>query len=175
MASVAGQYADLFNSLIEARPRSARPAEDEATIAAAMLPASRPYQPLPSGLLRASLCIMRSALSWENVRGTFRTVWLYAMLQRERAAALEFEQFFDAEHYALHNPDVESAGVSLVWHYLLMGFRNGCNPSSRFDTDYYVETYPDVAAAGVNPLVHYIKCGRAEGRGSHDPLKADQP
>lgn len=169
LASAAGRYAILFNSLAEARPRPARSAEDEAAIAEATLPASPQDQHLPQGPLRASLHIVRHALSWANAPGTLRTVWLYAMLQRDRTTALEFEQFFDAEHYALHYPNVRAAGIPLVWHYLLLGFRNGCNPSPLFDTDYYLATHPDVAATGVNPLVHYLKWGRAEGRGCWKP------
>jgi glycosyltransferase involved in cell wall biosynthesis len=166
LASAAGQYAKLFHDLSEAHPWPARSAEDEAAIAEAMLPASREDQPLPRGLLRAYLRIIGNALSWSNMAGTLKTVWLYTMLRRDRTTAREFEEFFDADHYALYYPDVKAAGVSLVWHYLLRGFRNGCNPSPLFDTDFYLGTHPDVAATGVNPLVHFIKWGRAEGRGS---------
>jgi len=165
LAGAADRYASLFHSLREAHPWPARSAEEEAAIATAMLPASRQYQPLPGGPLRAWFRILRNALSWSNSPGTLRTVWLYTMLRRERTTSHEFDELFDAAHYALHYPDVKAAGVSLAWHYLLMGFRNGCNPSPLFDTDYYLGTYPDVAATGVNPLVHYLKWGRAEGRG----------
>ncbi|MGD0047383.1 MAG: glycosyltransferase [Bryobacteraceae bacterium] len=165
LAGAAGQYANLFHSLREARPSPARSAEDDAAIAAAMLPASREYRSLPSGRLRAYTCIIRNALSRLNTAGTVRTVWLYTILRCRRTTTRELGEFFDAGYYALYYPDVQAAGVSLVWHYLLMGFRNGCNPSPLFDTDYYLGTYPDVAAAGVNPLIHYLKWGRAEGRG----------
>jgi hypothetical protein len=164
LAGAAEQYARLFHRLMEARSRPVRSAEQAAAIAAATLPTRRPYQPMPQGRLRASLQIMRCALSGSNAFGTLRTVWLYTMLRRDRAATREFKDFFDADHYALLYPDVKAAGVSLVWHYLLVGFRNGCDPSSSFDTDYYLGTCPDVAAAGVNPLIHYLKWGRAEGR-----------
>ncbi|MGB7759993.1 MAG: glycosyltransferase [Bryobacteraceae bacterium] len=164
-AGPAAQYAELFRQLSEARPWSAGSAEDEAAIGAAALPAARDYQPLPEGRLRAYLCIIRNALSQSNAAGALKTVWLYTTLRRGRATSREFEEFFDAGDYALSYPDVKAAGVSPVWHYLLMGFRNGCNPSPLFDTDYYLETYPDVAATGVNPLLHYLKWGRAEGRG----------
>ncbi len=169
LAGTAGQYASLFHNLREARPWPAKSAEDEAAIAKAMLPARRQYQPLPSGPLRASLSIIRHALSWSNTPGTLRTVWQYTMLRRERATTREFDEFFDAGHYALHYPDVKAAGVSLRWHYLLMGFRDGCDPSPWFDTDYYLGTCPDVAAAGINPLVHYLKWGRDEGRDCWKP------
>ena len=59
---------------------------------------------------------------------------------------------------------MKAARISPLWHYLLAGFRNGCNPSLRFDTEYYLGTHPDVAAAGINPLIHYLSWGRAEGR-----------
>jgi glycosyltransferase involved in cell wall biosynthesis len=166
LAGAADQYAKLFHDLTEARPRPARSVVDEAAIAEAMLPASCEYQPLPAGLLRAYLCVVRHALSRSNLSGTLRTVWLYAMLRRKRTTAREFDQFFDAGHYALLYPDVKAAGVSLAWHYLLMGFRSGCNPSPLFHTDDYLEMYPDVAATGINPLAHYLKWGRAEGRGA---------
>jgi glycosyltransferase involved in cell wall biosynthesis len=175
LAGTGSQYANLFHNLREARPRPARSEEDEAAIAAAMLPASRPYQSLPRGRLRASLCIIRQALSWSNMLGTLRTVWLYTMLRRERTTTREFDEFFDAGHYALHYPDVKAGGISLRWHYLLMGFRSGCDPSAWFDTDYYLGTCPDVAAAGINPLVHYLKWGRAEGRGYWRPPESLWP
>lgn len=165
LAGAAGQYANLFRSLTAARSRPARSAKEEAAIAEAMLPASRQYRPLPGAPLRAWLRVFRNALSRSNAPGTIRTVWLYMRLRRQRTAVGEIGEFFDAGHYALHYPDVKAAGISPLWHYLLMGFRTGCNPSPLFDTDFYLGAYPDVAATGVNPLVHYLKWGRAEGRG----------
>jgi hypothetical protein len=164
LAAAGSQYADLFRGLTEARPVPARSVDDCAAIALAMLPTAHPYRALPGGRLRASLCIIRNALSWSNMPGAVRTAWLYIMLRRDPAIALEFDELFDPGHYALHCPDITAAGVSPVWHYLLMGFRNGSDPSPFFDTDYYLEMNPDVAATGLNPLVHYVKWGRAEQR-----------
>jgi glycosyltransferase involved in cell wall biosynthesis len=168
-AGAAAQYATLFHKLMEERSSPAKSAEDEAAIATAMLPASRPYQSLPKGPLRASLCVIRTALSWSHMPGTMRTVWQYSVLRRNRTTAREFQEFFDADYYALHYPDVKAAGIPLPWHYLFAGFREGCNPSPVFNTDYYLGNYPDVAATGVNPLVHYLRWGRAEGRGCWKP------
>jgi glycosyltransferase involved in cell wall biosynthesis len=165
LAAARNRYADLFRGLTEARPAPARSVDDCAAIALAMLPVTRPYRALPGGRLRASLCILRNALSWSNMPGAMRTAWLYLMFRRVPALALAFDELFDPGYYALNCPDVIAAGVSPVWHYLLMGFRNGSDPSAFFDTEYYLEMNPDVAATGLNPLVHYIKWGRAEHRG----------
>src|ERR1035438_845149 len=94
-AGAAPQYATLFHKLMEERSSPAKSAEDEAAIATAMLPASRPYQSLPKGPLRASLCVIRTALSWSHMPGTMRTVWQYSVLRRNRTTAREFQEFFD--------------------------------------------------------------------------------
>ena len=164
LESSAHQYTELFRSLRKARLRSTRSGEDEAAIARAMLPIRRLCHPLPAGPLRASLRILRDALSWASAAGTLRTIWRYALLRCRRSTSREFGEFFDADYYALLYPDAKAAGIPLAWHYLLFGFRNGCNPSRQFDTDYYLGIHPDVAAAGVNPLIHYLRWGRAEGR-----------
>jgi hypothetical protein len=72
--------------------------------------------------------------------------------------------WFDVDYYLEQNPDVRSAGVDPVTHYLEWGAAEGRNPSPRFDGGSYLDRYPDVLGAGVNPLVHYLECGMAEGR-----------
>lgn len=75
--------------------------------------------------------------------------------------------YFDADYYLRANPDVASAAVNPVRHYLAHGWREGRNPSANFDTRFYLSQYPDVAASGMNPLVHYVEHGRFENRVSH--------
>ena len=171
LQTAAGLYASLFDGLMKTRPRLVRPAENQTAIAEALRPASRLRQPLPDKFLPACFHILRSALARSNMPGALRTVWLYTKLRSVRSTALEFQEFFDAGYYALHYPDVRAAGIPLQWHYLLAGFREGCNPSPRFDTDYYLESYADVAASGVNPLVHYLRWGLTEGRTCTRPLE----
>lgn len=72
--------------------------------------------------------------------------------------------YFDENWYLRQNPDVKSAGVDPVTHYLQHGWKEGRKPSEKFDGPLYQMLYPDIAAAAVNPLVHYLKHGRKEGR-----------
>jgi hypothetical protein len=74
------------------------------------------------------------------------------------------EAEFDCGYYLAANPDVASAGVDPLDHFLTHGWREGRNPTRRFSLKDYLDAYPDVAAAGVNPFVHFVSAGRAEGR-----------
>ena len=69
---------------------------------------------------------------------------------------------FDAHYYAAVNPDVMAAGINGALHYLLIGFREGREPSLTFSGQTYLRVNPD--AAGWNPLVHYARHGHREGR-----------
>jgi glycosyltransferase involved in cell wall biosynthesis len=71
---------------------------------------------------------------------------------------------FDRDWYLAQNPDVATAGVNPLRHYLRHGALEGRDPSPFFNTFYYLEANPDVAAARINPLVHFVKYGAAEGR-----------
>ncbi len=95
----------------------------------------------------------------------FLTFQLGKRIKEKRA----FEQIaqsglFDSSFYLESNPDVASAGLDPLVHYLTWGAAEGRNPSPLFDTSFYLESNPDVARAGVNPLVHYLTRGAAEGR-----------
>jgi hypothetical protein len=81
-----------------------------------------------------------------------------------QAEVLNKSGFFDQQWYLLEYPDVASAAIDPVEHYLRFGADEGRNPSPTFDTLYYLQTNPDVAAARVNPLFHYIEFGISEGR-----------
>jgi hypothetical protein len=79
-------------------------------------------------------------------------------------------ELFDADYYLATNPDVRSAGLDPLAHFLMTGWREGRNPSRSFDVGYYQRANPDVAAAGLNPLVHYGCSGATEGRLPCRPL-----
>jgi GT2 family glycosyltransferase len=81
--------------------------------------------------------------------------------RRERVLA---SGLFDVAYYLLHNPDVLSAGVDPLDHFLLRGGKEGRSPCALFNTIYYLRTYADVSASGINPLEHYLLFGAAEGR-----------
>lgn len=86
---------------------------------------------------------------------------------RQRKALKKLAPYFDADYYLRANPDVATASVNPVRHYLSHGWLEGRNPSAEFDTHFYLSRYPDVAASGMNPLVHYVEHGRFENRVGH--------
>jgi hypothetical protein len=66
--------------------------------------------------------------------------------------------------YNSQNHDVWNAQVDADFHYNVMGWKEGRDPSAFFDTALYLTLNPDVRAAGVNPLTHYDTTGWKEGR-----------
>ncbi len=81
---------------------------------------------------------------------------------------------FDAGWYLAHNPDVASANVDPLRHYLASGGMEGRNPHPWFDSHFYLSRYPDVAASGANPLVHYLRHGGLEGRDPNPHFSGSQ-
>jgi len=77
---------------------------------------------------------------------------------------LKDSEFFDKEYYLKNYPNIESAEIDPLIHYLFFGFKEGKNPSAKFDTNFYLRKNKDVKKAGLNPLIHYILHGRKEGR-----------
>lgn len=71
---------------------------------------------------------------------------------------------FDGPYYLAENPDVKSAGIEPLGHYIEYGWREGRNPTPLFWTRYYLDANRDVSEAGVNPFYHYIRLGKVEGR-----------
>jgi hypothetical protein len=84
-------------------------------------------------------------------------------LWRERCLIARSWQF-DADWYRASYPEVASAGVDPITHYLQEGAAKGCNPHPLFDTNWYLSRYPDVRESGANPLVHFIQQGGRDGR-----------
>jgi glycosyltransferase involved in cell wall biosynthesis len=71
---------------------------------------------------------------------------------------------FDRDWYLERNPDVRSANIDPLIHYLRHGAAEGRDPNPLFDSDWYFLQNPDVERSGLNPLAHYIRFGAAEGR-----------
>jgi len=83
-------------------------------------------------------------------------------LTPEEHAAVAAE--FDAAFYLALNPDVVSAGMDPLDHFIRTGWLEDRDPNARFSVLDYLENNPDVAAANINPFAHYLTTGRAEGR-----------
>lgn len=79
----------------------------------------------------------------------------------------EFESVkadFDKTFYLSQNPDVASAELDPLRHFLIYGWKEGRDPNDSFSVNYYLECNPDVRSAGVNPFWHYVVAGKSEGR-----------
>src|SRR5207237_1500128 len=87
--------------------------------------------------------------------------------QLNAAYLVEASGLFDREFYLNSNPDVASAGLNPLLHFLTCGFREGRSPHPLFDTRFYLLSNPDVAVAGENPLLHYLLRGPVELRDPH--------
>jgi glycosyltransferase involved in cell wall biosynthesis len=74
---------------------------------------------------------------------------------------------FDAQFYIEGHPDVTRSPWGPLWHYLLIGAKEGHDPHPIFSTSFYSNINGDVAEAGINPLYHYLRCGALEGRDPH--------
>ncbi len=83
---------------------------------------------------------------------------IYAIIQ------IGLSGYFDPKYYQTQYPDVKSAGILPLRHYLKYGGMEGRNPSFKFESSFYLHTYPDVKKSGMNPLLHYIRFGKRERR-----------
>jgi len=143
-AAPAGEsYATLFTGLARDCGIRARPFSPQALQAASDVPLD---------------------LDQSRFIGTVRTLLTYWRLRRNPKAMAELSALFDAGHYTAACRNAAASRISPLWHYLLFGFRRGCDPSPRFHTRYYLTVYPKVARAGINPLLHYVAEGRRQGR-----------
>jgi hypothetical protein len=71
---------------------------------------------------------------------------------------------FDKKFYLSSYPDIKDAGVDPIWHYAILGWMEGRDPSLYFSTRYYLDSNPDVREAGINPFYHFLTNGKSEGR-----------
>jgi GT2 family glycosyltransferase len=83
------------------------------------------------------------------------------LLSPEDFEAVLWSGVFDAGFYLKTNPDVASAGVNPLTHYLAYGRFEKRKASATFDPDAYLEANPEVAASGIEPFLHYVLIGRA--------------
>ncbi len=70
---------------------------------------------------------------------------------------------FDSAFYYKEYPDVASANVHALTHYVDYGWREGRNPNALFWTKYYLARYPEVQRSRLNPFYHYLTSGREKG------------
>jgi hypothetical protein len=92
------------------------------------------------------------------IKGTRDQLGLLA--PKRRAVAPLFDESFYRDSY----PDVTTAGLNPLSHFLDRGWREGRDPSADFSTSDYLIDHPDVVSEGINPLLHYTRQGKREGR-----------
>jgi glycosyltransferase involved in cell wall biosynthesis len=70
--------------------------------------------------------------------------------------------FFDEDYYVSQMPELKSAGVDPLVHYMTVGWVMGRDPSAEFSTRYYLDHNRDIRRAGVPPLLHYARAHKRE-------------
>ncbi|KAB1075336.1 hypothetical protein [Methylobacterium planeticum] len=88
----------------------------------------------------------------------------YAAKQRARRDALLSSGLFDPDWYRARYPDIETAGMDPLQHFLDHGSFEGRSPGPDFNVTVYLALNPDVVAEPIEPWMHYTLHGRAEGR-----------
>jgi len=73
----------------------------------------------------------------------------------------------DTNWYLEQNPDVKSANIDPLTHFLTQGLDEGRLPTPLFDHDFYITQNPDIATAGMPAFAHYVAHGAEEGRSPH--------
>jgi len=76
----------------------------------------------------------------------------------------DLTSFFDRQWYLNTYASVIDKGIDPLKHYLVSGYKQGCNPNPLFHNDWYIASNPDILESNMNPLVHYVNYGKAEGR-----------
>jgi len=124
--------------------------------------------------VRGELEQIQGSRTWrytEPLRRVKRRLFALPVVRSQQVSPLEADRemvaasgLFDLAWYVNHNPDVVSAGVDPLTHYLEFGGAELRDPGPRFSSKKYLEQHSDVRAAGMNPLVHFVRYGIAEGR-----------
>ncbi|RAI43870.1 polysaccharide pyruvyl transferase family protein [Rhodoplanes roseus] len=102
---------------------------------------------------------LRRLIKWPTFRTAKRLLKRAFRERRERWIVAQ-SGLFDPTWYLSNYPDVATAGVDPVEHYLTAGAAEGRDPGPSFSTSKYLSLRPEVAAAGLNPLLHFIAARR---------------
>ncbi|MCM3881633.1 MAG: class I SAM-dependent methyltransferase [Vicinamibacterales bacterium] len=118
-----------------------------------------------AGVLRTipSIVAMTMGRGWRAALPAVRQ-FAYHPRRLQEASVAARSGLFDEEHYLAESPDLRSANVHPLIHYVLWGVTEGRRPNLLFDPLYYLGQYPDVARAGYEPLSHFALRGGAEQR-----------
>lgn len=71
--------------------------------------------------------------------------------------AISRSGLFDRDFYMKKYPDVLTAKIDTISHYVLFGASEGRNPSAWFNTRLYMANHPELDDKNINPLFHYLE------------------
>jgi hypothetical protein len=103
--------------------------------------------------------IIETASQHIEVTGVERYVFTDGLVDNNDGSWLIDDLFYYSQ-----NHDVWNAHVDADFHYNVVGWQEGRDPSAFFSIKTYLAVNPDVKAAAVNPLTHYDSVGWQEGR-----------
>jgi hypothetical protein len=90
------------------------------------------------------------------------TIWPRRRRGRlDRRTRATYSGHFDFAWYLATNPDVATARLDPLQHYVEYGWREGRRPNGDFCPVHYLAQHPDAAKAGEDPLLHAIRSGRS--------------
>lgn len=78
-------------------------------------------------------------------------------------AIIKASGLFDPTWYLVANPDVKSAGIDPLQHFLRHGLLEGRDPSPEFNDDYYRSLFNSPALSKLPALLHYVKFAQNAG------------
>src|SRR5688500_8900046 len=81
---------------------------------------------------------------------------------QELYAEIEASGLFDGDFYLNANPDVASAGLEPLDHYIRCGWLEGRKPSKLFDPADYRKANPNIKDID-DPFLHYVRKGHLIG------------
>ncbi|MGC2414655.1 MAG: rhamnan synthesis F family protein [Stellaceae bacterium] len=112
----------------------------------------------------------------ESVKHDPRRLFTFVLLSEIRTEPVSDEvkahaeaiaDIFDPVYYLSQYPDIGSAGVNPLLHYVTSGWDEGRRPNLLFDTEYYLG---QVGPIDGDPLLDYATTGVFEGRKPHPLL-----
>ncbi len=88
---------------------------------------------------------------------------------------LDPHPLFDSKFYQT-NWGKPIKDMSLLEHFLTIGWKEKVSPTPHFDFEYYLENNSDIREAKMNPLLHYLQYGENENRKPNiDFIPSDSP
>lgn len=117
-----------------------------------------------------ALAVLASPLHWATMRlrgiGSEQKRRIETRLSR-RAQTIRDARLFDDDFYLDNNPDVASAQIEPLSHYIGHGDREGRMPHPLFEPSFYRRALGHPLASSDNAILHYLKADREKRKDPH--------